>query len=267
MTVSVPGAGPATATHDLPVPARWFELHELDDGIVRITEPHVDKLLRANLWWLRGTDRDLVVDAGLGVAALRQEIPQMFTRDPLVVLTHAHLDHVGGAHEFREQAAHTAAAGALAEGVAASLFGVELYDQLGLDAAADPPPNLLINALPHPTYDPRTYQVAPLEVTQQLHDGDVIDLGGRQLTVIHLPGHTPGCIALHETHTGVLYSGDVIYNGDLIDDLPESDRSAYRRSLQHLLDLDVSAVHPGHGRNFTRSRLHELLHANLRDQE
>lgn len=99
---------------------RWYELEELDDGLVRITEPHVDKLVRANLWWLRGTERDLVVDAGLGVAGLRRHIPRMFERDPLVVLTHAHLDHVGGAHEFSERAAHKAAAETLAQGVPAS---------------------------------------------------------------------------------------------------------------------------------------------------
>ncbi|MFF3515142.1 hypothetical protein [Streptomyces sp. NPDC002573] len=44
-----------------PAEARgWYELQELEDGVVRITEPHVDKPLRADLWWLRGTDRDLV---------------------------------------------------------------------------------------------------------------------------------------------------------------------------------------------------------------
>ncbi|MES4908816.1 MULTISPECIES: MBL fold metallo-hydrolase [unclassified Streptomyces] len=50
----------------------------------------------------------------------------MFERDPLVVLTHAHLDHVGGAHEFSERAAHKAAEEALAQGVPASLHGPEL---------------------------------------------------------------------------------------------------------------------------------------------
>ncbi|MEU4117790.1 MBL fold metallo-hydrolase [Kitasatospora sp. NPDC028055] len=242
----------------------WYAVQELDDGVVRITEPQVDPLLRANLWWVRGADRDLVVDAGLGVAALRTEIPQLFERDPLVVLTHAHLDHVGGAREFRERAAHPAAAEALARGIPASLYGPELYDQLGIDAGGEPVPELLINALPHPGYDPRTYRVAPLAGVQPLQDGDVVDLGGRRLTVLHLPGHTPGCIALHEERSGALYTGDVVYNGDLIDDLPESDPSAYRRSMQYLSDLDVSVVHPGHGRSFGRTRLRELTQNYLR---
>jgi glyoxylase-like metal-dependent hydrolase (beta-lactamase superfamily II) len=93
----------------------WYRQIEMGSNLVRISEPHVNPLVSANLWWLRGHDRDLVVDAGLGVVALREEIPPMFERDPLVLLTHSHLDHVGGAHEFRERAAHTAEAAILGQ--------------------------------------------------------------------------------------------------------------------------------------------------------
>ncbi|MES4908815.1 MULTISPECIES: MBL fold metallo-hydrolase [unclassified Streptomyces] len=121
-------------------------------------------------------------------------------------------------------------------------------------------PGLLIDALPHTGYAPRTYRVEPLTVHRTLQDGDVIDLGGRALTVLRLPGHTPGCIALLEERTGALFTGDVIYNGHRIDDFPESDPRAYRRSLALLADLDISTAHPGQGRSFDGHRLRELAH-------
>nr|BFE76163.1 hypothetical protein GCM10020092_094640 [Actinoplanes digitatis] len=195
---------------------------------------------------------------------MREAIPGMFERDPMVLLTHAHLDHVGGAPEFGDRAAHPAEAELLAAGVPASLYGPELYDKLGIDAAGEPVPELMIDVLPGPGYDPATYRVEPMTLNRVLDDGDRIDLGGRVLTVLHLPGHTPGSIALLEERTGTLYSGDIIYDGFLIDDLPNSDVAAYRRSMAFLAGLDVSVVHPGHGHSFDRTRLRELAEAYLR---
>jgi len=236
----------------------WFEQRGFDEDLIRVTEPHVNRILRSNVWWIRGLDRDVLVDSGLGVASLRRELPDMFTRHPLVVLTHAHLDHAGGAHEFEERAAHTDEFAALEAGVAASLYGAELAEKLGTDHVGAPFPDLLIDEMPHPSYDPRVYRVEPLSLTRELHDGDRIESGSCTLTVLHLPGHTPGSIALLEERTGVLYSGDVIYDGYLVDDLPESDVTSYTRSMQFLADLDVSTVNPGHGRSFGKTRLHQL---------
>ena len=58
--------------------------------------------------------------------------------------------------------------------------------------------------------------------------------------VIHLPGHTPGSTVLFEQATGILFTGDVLYEGELLDELPESDIDSYVASMQRLLDLDVT---------------------------
>ena len=109
----------------------WYARAEVGSDVIRISEPHVNELLSANFWWLRGNDRDIVIDAGLGVVALREAIPGLFERDPMVLLTHAHLDHVGGAPEFGDRAAHPAEAELLAAGVPASLYGAELSTSSG----------------------------------------------------------------------------------------------------------------------------------------
>lgn len=242
----------------------WFTRAEAGSDVIRISEPHVNELLSANFWWLRGADRDIVIDAGLGVVALREAIPEMFERDPLVLLTHAHLDHVGGAPEFTDRAAHPAEAELLAAGVPASLYGPELYDKLGIDAAGEPVPELMLDVLPDPGFDPAGYRIEPMTLNRTLDDGDRVDLGGWTLTVLHLPGHTPGSIALLDERAGTLYSGDIVYDGGLIDDLPNSDVAAYLRSMEFLSGLDVSVVHPGHGHSFDRVRLHQLAETYLR---
>ena len=54
------------------VAERWFEHEEVDEGVLRIREPHVDPFLQANLFLVRGRERNLLVDTGLGLGSLRR---------------------------------------------------------------------------------------------------------------------------------------------------------------------------------------------------
>ncbi len=49
---------------------RWFERTRIDDDITLLWEPHVDRLGRCNIWHVRGRDRDLLVDSGMGISSL-----------------------------------------------------------------------------------------------------------------------------------------------------------------------------------------------------
>jgi len=66
----------------MPVAGRWFVTTQVGDRLNVIVEPYVHFFLRANIWHLRGRDRDLIVDTGLGVASLREHLPDLFERDP-----------------------------------------------------------------------------------------------------------------------------------------------------------------------------------------
>ena len=92
----------------------------------------------------------------------------------------------------------------------------------------------LIDALPHKGYDIRSYRVVPAPATRALQDGDIVHLGDKRFRVLHLPGHSPGSIGLWEEKTGILFSGDAVYDGDLIDDLPGSDIGAYITTMRKL---------------------------------
>ena len=83
-------------------------------------------------------------------------------------------------------------------------------------------------------------------------EGDVIDLGKRELEVIHLPGHTPGSIALLDRSARVLISGDPIQDGSIFMFGPARDLTLYRNSLQRLLDRwyekqEFDEIWPSHG--------------------
>ena len=204
-----------------------------------------------------------MVDAGLGVHSLRSGVPQLFEREPELFLTHAHLDHIGGAHEFEMTYAHSAERADTPE--PGTLRRDLLVEALALDAPhyVDEMPDLMLDAVPTPGYDIDAYSVRAPRACTAIVDGDTFDLGDRTLTALHLPGHSPGSIALFEPHEGVLFSGDVVYDLDpgevLLDGIKGAVVSDYVDSLDRIADLPVTIVYPGHGDSFGRERLLTLI--------
>lgn len=225
----------------------WFEIRRLDDGVTHIWEPHVKPFYRCNIWHVRGRDRDLLLDSGMGVVALRQRIVALAERPVLAVASHTHFDHIGGHHEFAHRAAHRAEAAILAHPTRANTLA-EAYVN-----------DDIFTALPPGDYDSKTYAVAPAPATRLLEDGDVIDLGDRRFEVLHLPGHSPGSIALWEAATGILFSGDTVYDGPLIDDCYHSSVPDYVESMERLRRLPVRIVHGGHFPSFGPDRYRALI--------
>jgi len=244
---------------------RWFEFQRVDDDIALIWEPHVVPLIRCNIWHVRGRERDLLIDTGLGMASLKDAARDLFAKTLTAVATHVHYDHVGGLHEFEDRIIHRAEAAKAAAGNAASLYGGGKEDALleSIRAAGYDVPPQLFTAVPSERYDPQAYQVLPAPPTRVVDEGEIIDGGNRRFEVLHLPGHSPGSIGLWEAETGILFSGDAIYDGPLLDELPGSDIPVYVATMKRLRDLPVTVVHAGHDPSFSRDRLRELCDAYL----
>ena len=250
------------------VAERWFDVIAHDNGITQYVEPHVHRIIRCNMWHVRGRDRDLIVDTGVGVASLADELAPLLERPAVCVATHMHFDHVGGLHEFKHRLMHPLCAAQVDVTVVNmplrwSAFEPEMVSaarSIGYEANRDE----LLDALPHGAFDIDRFQSVGAPATGVIEEGSVIDLGDRSFEVLHLPGHTQGSIGLWEADTNTLFSGDAVYDGPLIDFLPESCIEDYVDTMRRLRRLPVDVIHAGHDPSFDRRRLIELTDAYLR---
>ena len=265
--------------YELPVAGGWFASRRIADGLTCLWEPHVHSLMQANVWHLRGRSRDVVVDAGLGVGDLKSALAGLGLlgeRPTLLVLTHTHVDHMGGAHQFADRAVHAAEAATLLHPDPRHVllpweyppefrhYFMDSEDGEPGGAAGEDGYLLVIDALPRSGFDPAAFVMTGAEPSRTLAEGDEIDLGDRILRVLHLPGHSPGSIGLWDQDAGALFTGDVIYDsGALLDGLEGSCIPDYTASMERLLRLPVDWVYSGHGRPFGRALLRERARAYL----
>ncbi len=250
---------PKSKASALPVAEQWYSRVSVDNDITLISEPYVHPLIRCNIWHIRGRERDLLIDTGLGLCSLRDAARDLLEAQIVAVATHNHYDHIGCHHEFEVRAVHKAEVDLMNEPQPAPLFLSEFGDEAdhiiesGYTAGED-----LIKALPFAGFDPHNYHTQAATPTWVLEEGDIIDLGNRAFEVLHLPGHTPGSIGLWEADSGILFAGDAIYDGPLLATLPGANIDDYINTLERLMTLPVKIVHGGHEQSFDRSRLNEI---------
>ena len=228
----------------------WFRSESVGDGVTLFWEARIKPDFRCNMWHVRGRDRDMLVDTGFGLVSLLDSIPELNQRSVLAVGSHSHCDHVGGHHEFGHRHIHEAEAGIMAR-------------PTRLNTVADPyvVDDMFVGAKPS-GFSAATYEVKAAPATRTLVEGDVVDLGDRAFEVLHIPGHSPGSIALYEKKTGIMFSGDVVHNGTngigkLI--LYHTVEDDFLTSVERLRQVPVSVVHGGHYDSFGRARYTEII--------
>ena len=234
---------------------QWYRTRSVGDGVTWIDEPFIKEFYRCNIWHVRGRDRDMLVDSGMGVVSLRRHIPLVTEKPCAAIASHTHFDHIGCHHEFEDRRVHEGEANLLAHPTRANTLA-DPYVEDGIFTKLPPAP-----------YASTDYAVKPAPATTVLRAGDVIDLGDRVFEVIHTPGHSPGGIMLFEKASGILFSGDTVYDGPLIDDAYHSDMGDYIASMKRILDLKPRVIHGGHFPSFDGTKYHALIRAFLAEKD
>lgn len=225
-----------------------YKRFRINDRISLIQETGVANFMRCNIWHVRGRDYDLVIDTGMGLDPLKSWIMQDTQKPIKAVVTHSHFDHSGCLHEFDVRLGHRDEANILAHPENSKV----LYDGAWTRLA-------IVDLKQHPQYSAETYEIKAAPLTGLLDEGDVIDLGDHAYQVLHLPGHSPGSIGLWDISERVLFSGDALYDGELLDDLYHSNKQHYIATLERILALNVDTFHAGHFPSFGKERMRELI--------
>lgn len=231
---------------DRPVAERWFRSERLSDGVRLIWEHHISPDVHCNIWFVEGRDRNLIFDSGMGVKSLKQELAFLSEKPVVCVAGHSHFDHMGGNWEFEERVGHAAEAEIIAAPTPGNTLALDYIEPHHFPA------------IPYAGFTCESYHLKPAPLTRLVDEGDVIDLGDRVFSVLHVPGHSPGSIALWEAKTGTLLSSDCLYDGHLLDELHHSNIPDFIDSMQRLKELPVQTVRPGHYDSFGRDRLQTL---------
>ncbi len=197
----------------------WFRISEVDDGVHFIEDPgHVQFYL------VRGDKLAALVDSGMGFRDVRSAIEPLVSTPVIVLNTHWHFDHIGGNASFEVRGIG---------GQEKLLVERSIDNKRLMDLYINP---CLSEGVPFPDgFNPHEYKIEGVPSSFTIADGDVFDLGGRQVLAIATPGHTHGGMTFLDTTCGNLFTGDLVCEGTIYVHLWDSDLAEYISSLENLL--------------------------------
>lgn len=208
----------------------WFTVDEIDKSTYIISEyRHWEE---THCYLLNGSRYSLLIDTGLGICDISEIVAKLTDQPVTAVATHVHWDHIGGHKYYPNFYAHEAELGWLNGGFPqpAEIVREHVIDRCNLPK----------------DFDISTYVLFQGTPAKVLHGGEVIDLGGRSVQVLHTPGHSPGHMCFWEAETGGLFTGDLVYKDTLTAWFPSTDPEAYLESLEKVAELPVKRIFPAH---------------------
>lgn len=207
----------------------WFTIDKIDDTTYIISEyRHPEE---THCYLLIGSERCLLIDTGLGIGNIYEQVHKLTDKPVTAIATHIHWDHIGGHKYFPDFYIHRAEA----EWINGK-FPLPIQAVRNMVADCDLPEDFNIN-------DYTIFQGTPTKI---LNGGETIDLGGRQIEAMHTAGHSPGHLCFWEKERGYLFTGDLIYKCTLFANYPSTDPEAYLQSLETIAALPAKRLFPAH---------------------
>lgn len=204
-------------------PQDWFEVYRVSDGVYAIYEPGQFEEVISFL--IAGNDRALLFDSGLGIGDIRAVVDNLTELDVVVLNSHTHYDHIGGNHQF-DTVYGTDTDYTKRNSTGSTTADVARFLQEGW----------VWKDLPE-HFDTASFRSEAFTIGKIVADGDVIDLGGRKLEVLHVPGHAPDAICLLDRDNRILFTGDTFYLAPLYTHLEGSDFDTYAASAARLASM------------------------------
>lgn len=165
----------------------WFSIDKIDYNTHILSEyRHWEE---THCYLLEGEESALLIDTGLGISNISSEVKKLTDKPVAVVATHIHWDHIGGHKYYPVFYAHEVERHWLNGKFPLS---IEAIRKMIVDRC-DLPEN----------YDVEDYELFQGTPSHLLHDGEILDLGGRTLMVLHTPGHSPGHMCFFEKIRGI----------------------------------------------------------------
>ncbi|MBT5074393.1 MAG: MBL fold metallo-hydrolase [Kordiimonadaceae bacterium] len=214
----------------------WYETYIIAENTYAISAPNHWQGTISYL--LLGSDKALLVDTGMGIGNIKKTVDAITTLPVIVINSHSHYDHVSNNHHFE------------------TIYGRDLafteknssgHPKATWDNAIQP--SAIKKNLPD-SFSFENYQSKPFEINKYVEDGEIIDLGGREVEIIFTPGHTPDSMLFFDRELGLLMTGDTFFPSTLWAHRADADFKNYLDSAQRMAAMQgqVKYILPGHGR-------------------
>ncbi|MCC3859633.1 MBL fold metallo-hydrolase [Pseudemcibacter aquimaris] len=212
----------------------WFEVYKLTDNTYAIYEPY--QWQEAISYLLIGGEKALLVDTLQGISDLKAVVDQLTSLPVIVINTHTHYDHTSGNHQFE------------------TIYGLDnpytaenAKGHKNSEIGSSMTMNTIWKNLPD-GFNISNYESKPFEIDHFVADGEIIDLGGREIEIAYIPGHSPDSIILVDKQNRMMLTGDSFYPAPIYVYSETSSFEDYFMASQIMFGYqnDVDYLLPGH---------------------